>query len=73
MCQAYSLEVPTVDHSTLEDQAGKVEREANRIRTEAQRLIQTNQVCHFIMFYCVNRAYFLLFVKIIDEHNHEYK
>ena len=42
--QAYSLEVPTVDHSTLEDQAGKVEREANRIRTEAQRLIQTNQV-----------------------------
>ena len=49
--QAYSMEVPTVDHTTLEDQAGKVDREATRIRTEAQRLISTNQVrvlCHFI-------------------------
>jgi hypothetical protein len=38
------MEVPTVDHTTLEDQAGKVDREATRIRTEAQRLISTNQV-----------------------------
>ena len=33
-----------MDHTTLEDQAGKVDREATRIRTEAQRLISTNQV-----------------------------
>lgn len=40
--QAKSLEVPTVDHETLEDQAVKVNREAKRIQEEAQRLISEN-------------------------------
>lgn len=42
--QAHSLEVPKVDHTLLEDQAGKVEKEALRIRQEAERLISVNQV-----------------------------
>ena len=40
--QAKSLEVPTVDHATLEDQAVKVNRDARRIQEEAQRLISEN-------------------------------
>ena len=41
--QAKSLEVPTVDHTTLEDQAVKVNRDARRIQEEAQRLISENE------------------------------
>ena len=41
--QAKSLEVPTVDHATLEDQAVKVNRDARRIQEEAQRLISENE------------------------------
>ena len=41
--QAKSLEVPEVDHATLEDQAVKVERDARRIQEEAQRLISENE------------------------------
>ena len=41
--QAKSLEVPQVDHATLEDQAVKVERDARRIQEEAQRLISENE------------------------------
>lgn len=41
--QAYSLEVPEVNHEDLEDQAVKLTKEARRIQEEAQRLIQDNR------------------------------
>ena len=42
--QAYSLEVPEVDHETLEDQAVKVTRDARRNQEDAQRLMAENEV-----------------------------
>ena len=41
--QALSLQIPEVDHETLEEQAVKISREGRRIQEEARRLIDENQ------------------------------